>query len=146
MTEHEIRTAIVAMDKRHLVPADVAIQPPPDASDYVAALWAAGVKVLDYERFGSYQGDWFAHIEFPNGERYFIHSYFGSCSGCDSFEAEFGWDAEDRPGYLHRLRDFGRSYLSDCLTYEQAMAAASENIQWDTDAADMVAWVEARKP
>lgn len=134
---------IALRDKRHLV-GDVAVKPSEDAYDYTAALEATGVKVLAFERFGSYQGDWWAHIEFPNHELFFITGSFGSCSGCDAFEAEFGWEDDKAPDYFHRLRNFGLDYLMDCMTGEQAIAQASKNLEWDSDAGSMVAWLQAR--
>jgi hypothetical protein len=136
------KTEIALRDKSHLV-TDVAHQPPAEAYAYEASLWATGVAVLAYEKFGSYQGDWWAYVEFPNRERYFVHSYYGSCSGCDAFEGEFMYGGEDEPGYLHRLKDFGREYLTDCMTLEQALATASEHASWDVEAGQVVAWLKA---
>lgn len=133
---------IALRDKRHLV-SDEAFSVG-DADGYEAALTATGVKVLGYKTFGSYQGDWWAEVQFPNGEVYFVNGSYGSCSGCDAFEAEFGWSDEDKPNYLHRLKDFGREYLSDCMTREQAIEHASANLSWDLDAQDMVDWISAR--
>lgn len=141
------KTEIALRDKTHLLP-DVAMQPPVGADDYDAALWATGVKVLGSERFGSYQGDWWALVEFQNRERYFINGSFGSCSVCDAFQAQFesgsGFDEpQDRPDYLHRLKAFGREYLTDCRTYEQAMEEAATNESWDLEAGAVIAWIKA---
>ena len=133
---------IALRDKRHLVP-DMAF-PVGETSGYEAALTATGVKVLGYETFGSYQGDWWAEVQFPNGEVYFVSGSYGSCSGCDAFEAEFGRADEEEPNYLHRLKDFGRDYLTDCMTKEQAIEQASANLSWDTDAQSMVDWLASR--
>lgn len=141
MSDVMTKNEIALRDKSHLI-ADVAHQPPPDAYGYEASLWATGVKVLGYEKFGSYQGDWWAHIEFPNHERYFVHSYYGSCSGCDAFEGEFMYGGDDEPDYLHRLKDFGREYLTDCMTLEQAVVTAGEHSSWDMEADTVVAWVK----
>lgn len=120
---------IVSLNKLHLVCDEV--RPLPDnIGDYKLALHAAGVDVLDYESFGSYQGEWWAKVKFPNDELYFVNGYFGSCSGCDSFEAEFGWRDDERPDYAHRLKDFGRDYLETCYTREQAIEKASEMVEW----------------
>lgn len=51
---------------------------------------------------------------------------------------------DDRPDYLHKLRDFGREYLTNCFTQEQAVAEASRNLEWDSDAQSMVDWIKAR--
>jgi hypothetical protein len=55
---------------------------------YSAAMEAAGAVILAGRTFGSYQGDWINLIHYEGGLRAVIGSY-GSCSGCDSFEAEF---------------------------------------------------------
>lgn len=136
------KTEIALRDKTHLLP-DVAMQPPAGVHDYDAALWATGVKVLGSERFGSYQGDWWALVEFPNRERYFVRGSFGSCSGCDDFETEFGFRDSDKPDYLHRLKAFGREYLTDCRTYEQALEEAATNKGWDMEAGAVIAWIRA---
>ena len=138
-----MNTEIALRDKRHLL-TDIAVQPPKEAQyGYESALWATGVKVLAFAEFGSYQGNWWAHVEFPNGERYFIEGSYGSCSGCDSFQAEFSdWNAVEKPDYLHRLRDFGLDYLMDCMTQEQAQVEAARNIDWDLEAQQMVDWVK----
>lgn len=138
----ELKQEIALRDKSHLL-TDVAHQPPDGAYGYEAALWSTGVKVLGWKSFGSYQGDWLAHVEFPNGERYFIKDYYGSCSGCDAFESDMGYADEEAPDYLHRLKDFGRRYLNDCMTKEQAEKAVSENIEWDSEAPEMLEWVRS---
>lgn len=70
---------------------------------------------------------------------------YGSCSGCDAFEAEFGWDAEKDPDYQSKLADFGRSYLDDMLTQEKAEKSASKNISWDSDAEKMVKFIKENR-
>jgi len=69
---------------------------------YSESLEAAGAKVIAYEQFGSYQGDWGAYVEL-NGNKYIITGSYGSCSGCDAFEAEFGYT--DKP-YEHNGKYF----------------------------------------
>lgn len=125
---------------------------------YKDALEAAGAAVLAYESFGSYQGDWWAKVRY-NDSTFWVHGCFGSCSVCDAFEGEFGWHGErqtcydheyDLPGfpcmacedkqesYRKRLVEFGKSYLDDPFTHAQALAKASENLEWDMDASTMV--------
>jgi len=109
---------------------------------YSKALEAAGCKVLDFQEFGSYQGDWLAFVEY-NGERGIVEGSYGSCSGCDSFLAEFDFcdDPTESNGKYYKsyrtyneeekitkeeyenlllegknkLADFGRGYLSGGL-------------------------------
>jgi hypothetical protein len=131
---------------------------------YRNALEAAGAEVLAFEEFGSYQGDWFAKVR-VNGVERWIHDYFGSCSGCDAFEADLGGtnthyhgngeyvsaynltgqrDDCDQCAALHAaLAEFGARYLDDVLTQEQAEEIARKNLPWDMDAKDMLAFVQA---
>lgn len=89
---------------------------------YKSALFAAGAKVLTYESFGSYQGDWLAKVEY-NGEIGWVAGSYGSCSHCDAFEAEFGYSYEDEgDDYQRRLALFGVSYLEGIVPQEQQEA------------------------
>lgn len=139
-----LKQEVALRDKTHLLP-DVAFPADDKLYGYEKALSAAGATVLGFEQFGSYQGEWWSEVQFPNGERYFVNGCYGSCSGCDAFEAEFGWNAEDEPNYLHKLRDFGREYLTNCFTQEQALAEASKNLDWDSGAQEMVDWIKGRR-
>ena len=77
---------------------------------YQSALEAAGAEVLEFEEFGSYQGEWLALVR-VGGVLGVAEGCYGSCSGCDSFEAEFGWNDRDAENYEQRLADFGNGYL-----------------------------------
>lgn len=130
---------------------------------YVLALETAGAKVIAFEQFGSYQGDWWALVE-HNGVTGWINGGYGSCSGCDAFEAEFGWEEgevgskvwrrsgwhiqtqADVDAYQAKLAAFGADYLGDLLTQEQAIKQASENMEWDADAKEMVEWLQKNAP
>lgn len=108
---------------------------------YSEALEKAGCKILDFNEFGSYQGTWLAFVEY-NGEKGIVEGSYGSCSGCDSFQAEFDYTDEpsEKVGKYYKaywadeddeitkeeydelkkaadtkLADFGRSYLSGGL-------------------------------
>lgn len=104
---------------------------------YSEALEKAGAKVIDFRETGDYQGTWGAVVEYKDKKALVIGSY-GSCSGCDAFQAEFGWDDEpqEREGkyfrhwndeitkdeydsgvaiYNQRLATFGESYLQTLL-------------------------------
>lgn len=61
-------------------------------SDYANALRVAGAEVHAMHFDGDWQGQWLARVTLPDGRTGWILDYFGSCSGCDAFEAEFGWD------------------------------------------------------
>lgn len=81
---------------------------------YQEALEAAGAEVILFQEFGSYQGTWLAKVNY-HGETGWIEGSYGSCSGCDAFEAEFDWNDKDKPDYQKRLAEFGESYLSSLI-------------------------------
>ena len=109
---------------------------------YQEAMEAAGAEVLTFECFGSYQGDWWALVHYQN-KKGWVHGCFGSCSGCDAFEAEFGWfDKEEDPDYIERLIRFGKAYLEDLYTQEEAEKRASEHLSWDLEAAEVLAFLK----
>ena len=87
---------------------------------YEMCLVKAGAKVLAFQEFGDYQGSWYALVEY-NGERGWVEGSYGSCSGCDAFEAEF-WDAyKDTPDLEERYAEFGRGYLEVVTPHEQQL-------------------------
>ena len=126
---------------------------------YESALVAAGATVHVMKEFGSYQGDWWAKVTF-NGETWWVHGWYGSCSGCDAFQAEFDYGSDrceehrydDHPDcpdckaaaatYQERLAQFGRGYLDDLYTQDEAIKVASENLEWDSDAQEMVDFIK----
>lgn len=126
---------------------------------YESALRAGGATVFDFQSFGSYQGDWLALVEF-NGVRGFVHGSFGSCSDCDAWESEFGdlWnedhcDAHDEfthdcaacaERFLYfkaKVEQFGLDYLREMKTHAEALKGASRNLDWDSNAKEMVDWI-----
>jgi hypothetical protein len=111
---------------------------------YQDALKAAGANVLAFESFGDWQGSWVALVEY-RGERGWVQGSFGSCSECDSFEAEFGWGfdehTETEVQYQARLASFGESYLGGLQTTDQVLAWFEECSDWDTDAEDAILWI-----
>jgi len=133
---------------------------------YERALEAAGVDVVVFEKFGSYQGDWLAKVR-HDGHLGWIHGYYGSCSGCDAFEGEFGFTSHecgdddwydplwDESGFKddcktcqdikERLRVFGEGYIESICTQEEIEAECKKNIEWDLDADEMLKFVEANK-
>lgn len=84
---------------------------------YSEALEANGVEVTELKHFGDYQGTWIARL----ADGRFVEGSYGSCSVCDSFQAEFGWNDD----YLEKQKD-GSYYRNnwidpeDLLTEEQA--------------------------
>lgn len=93
---------------------------------YKEALEAAGAKVLAFESSTGWQGSWAALVEFE-GKRGWVVGDFGSCSGCDAYEAEFGFN--DRTP--EKLAEFGRGYLLALLS--QAEAEERADLERDDD-------------
>lgn len=106
------------------------------AQGYVAALEAAGAKVLAFQEFGDYQGTWIAITD-----RGVFSGSYGSCSGCDAFEAEFGYEDYDKPDYQERLAAFGQTYLDSPVDLAKLLEDAVTNSEWD-DNAEMVHWLK----
>lgn len=112
--------------------------------DYKDLLVLAGATVKKFKRFGSYQGDWYALVDF-RGRTGWVRGSYGSCSGCDAIKAEFEFHGEDYHAPFDkkdcevcktqevRAKGLGEEYLDDIMTQEQAEILASENIEWDTD-------------
>lgn len=111
---------------------------------YAEALEAAGAVVIEFEEFGSYQGDWWAKVRYKGVEGWVCGSY-GSCSGCDAFEAEFGWDARDRDDYKTRLAAFGAGYLEDLRTQEEAEAEAGRYACYGLDDQAALEWLRSHR-
>ncbi len=137
---------------------------------YSKALEAAGCKVLNFKRFGSYQGTWLAFVEYK-GERGIVEGFYGSCSFCDSFEAAFGFgpdfceeggkyyssyfaDEENeitkeqyeelQKNYQISLADFGSRYLSGGLYdkehYERKLSKLDEDDWFDSETKEYCEW------
>src|ERR1041385_38155 len=123
---------------------------------YQKALEAAGAKVIDFKEFGSYQGDWFAFLD--DGQ--IVSGSYGSCSGCDAYQAEFGYsdEPEERGGkyfkgwgkeitkveydkliteYQTKLSNFGQSYLTSKESLEEITARykikSEDEYSWGDD-------------
>ena len=109
---------------------------------YRESLEAAGAKVLEFSTFGSWQGEWVALVEY-NGEVGWVQGSFGSCSHCDAFEAEFGYEDCYDENYDKRLADFGKSYLDGLMTTELTAKYFDQAAEWDTDSAGAAEWIRA---
>ena len=133
---------------------------------YQEALEAAGATVEHIEYFGSYQGDWLAVVTYK-GVRGIIHSWYGSCTGCDAFQAEFGYNYGScdehygdldpkcrecrrvKTSYDKRLRAMGKRLLDGMLTSAEIEALRLrfvEQGEWDYDANATVRWIETYMP
>lgn len=133
---------------------------------YATALEVAGAVVLDFERFGDYQGSWYAKVQVGT-EKFYVAGSYGSCSGCDAFEHEFDFSDHDHEGgeYISAyclknltpdtctaceelqkaLVEFGQSYLSDPRTWESLWKYQEENSSWDSEAKNVMNWLEKVK-
>lgn len=125
---------------------------------YDEALKAAGAEVLLFKTFGTWQGDWWAKIRYQ-GKISWVNGSFGSCSGCDAFMHEFGYEPECEKHctsfqddceecqtalyeYQMKLSAFGQTYLSELITQEEAEKSASVNLEWDFNAEELVTWLK----
>lgn len=118
---------------------------------YEKALIAAGAVVFDFKQFGDYQGQWIAAVSF-NDQFGFVEGAYGSCSGCDAFEAEFGWfdcisDANSTE-YQQHLAKFGKSYLEKVATPEEFIREYKNKLDsrhaWSEDQ-DIYDWIKNYK-
>jgi len=130
---------------------------------YAEALEAAGAKIIEFQEFGSYQGDWFALVEYEDHLGW-IQGAYGSCSGCDAFQAEFDYGdtpskvgekyysydlgeyliatEEDIAAAFNKLKAFGEQYLGGIMSQQEAEAYAERNLDWDSDAEVMVDFIK----
>jgi hypothetical protein len=128
---------------------------------YKEAMEHAGATIHYFESFGSYQGDWWARATYQ-GKTGWIHGSYGSCSGCDAFQAEFDFEHHEhgdddyyKPLYdgfrdncekcqdvKKRLIRFGENYLDGMMTQDKAIEEASRNLDWDMDAQKMVDFIK----
>lgn len=123
-------------------------------ADYSEVLEAAGAKVLDFERFGSYQGTWYACVEYQGRTGFIVGSY-GSCADCDGLEASeddwrqecgYSWERtpEQEQRYKEKLAEFGAGYLLEILDLPAIEARANE--EWNSEKAEALAFVERNRP
>lgn len=114
---------------------------------YETALQAAGANIKEFRTFGDYQGTWIAHLS----DNTFIVGYYGSCSGCDAFEAEFRssymYDVEEGAAndYNERLIKFGESYLTGAYTREEFLNKykdCNEDYEWDMESKEIREWIK----
>lgn len=59
-------------------------------NDVMRAIFEGQAEILDHHTDNDYQGELAIAYQFPDGGAIIITDYFGSCSGCDSWE-----DADD---------------------------------------------------
>mgnify|MGYP006292009643 CR=1 FL=1 len=109
---------------------------------YQGALEAAGAVILEFKEFGSYQGDWYALVEYQ-GERGWVQGCYGSCTECDAFEGEFGdwYDKKDDADYHERLKSFGEGYLPPMRDVAGLLAEMDERGEWDWESEEAAVWI-----
>lgn len=113
-----------------------------EALEYRALLEEVGAKVNAFKAFGSFQGDWFAHVLY-NDRAGWVHGQFGSCPTTDDLQ-----EIDDRrrgaARSVARWR-YGRQLLDSLLTQAEAERLAAKNIEWDHDAEEMLMFVAQRR-
>ena len=94
---------------------------------YELTLRKAGADVLAFQKFGSYQGTWLAFVIY-NGEKGIVQGCYGSCSGCDSYQATFDYDSEPaiEDGVFYKS---GRCWDEDDVCTEKEYRMALVNYQ-----------------
>ncbi len=66
-----------------------------------------GQHVLLYEQYGSYQGEWLMFAHDPKKQEYYIYKgWYGSCSGCDDYEASMNYSNVTRESAM----EFAKNY------------------------------------
>ncbi len=115
---------------------------------YENALKHAGAEVLAFESFGSYQGDWWAKVNYKCKIGW-VNGVYGSCEGCDAILAEIGYsgrtDLEFQNELTDRITVMGKEYLENIISQEQAEIIASRNLEWDHEAIEMVDFIKNNK-
>lgn len=107
---------------------------------YEAALEIAGMKILHCKYFGSYQGEWYAYGEYEGKYGWVVGSY-GSCGGCDSWQAEFDrhWD-HTYEDWFELVKDFGAAYLP-LQSSDSVVEAVNKNCSTSIDSDPIKDWV-----
>lgn len=78
-----------------------------------------GVTLEWLAEFGSYQGRMVAKIV-KDGQTRYIVDYYGSCTGCDAFQAEFEYIEDNKTP--EKLASFGEPYVTGAKTLDEALA------------------------
>ena len=120
---------------------------------YRMTMEKAGATVHRFKEYGSYQGDWLAEVTF-DGRNGFVRGSYGSCSGCDAFQAECdlshsvdgdyhspSWNGikegcEQCAEAEQKFIAFGKSYLKDLKTKEEMIKELEEGLEWAWDKAE----------
>lgn len=107
---------------------------------YKSCLEAAGARVIDFAKFGDYQGSWYALVVW-RGKTFWVHDYYGSCSGCDPLYATLTYNATQE-----QMADFGRQYLEDPRDYDQLLRDVLDDNSYDPSADEVVNFLRKYGP
>lgn len=99
---------------------------------YESCLEAAGATVHDFIQIGDYQGTWYAFLTFK-GVTGFVSGSYGSCSGCDAYDAECEshWNdgEENREENKNWKAKFGLGYLDNIEAPGRFVRDVQENCE-----------------
>lgn len=118
--------------------------------EYDLALEMAGATILAFGRFGDYQGTWIAKVQLLDGTEAWVSGSYGSCSGCDAFEANFrdylSGNEKTDDQWRKELAEFGQGYLNNnTRTWDELMAEAQASADWDLDADEIIEFLNTHK-
>lgn len=112
---------------------------------YKQSLLSTGHTVLEYAEFGDYSGSWYSIVAIKDYS-ILVGGQFGSCTGCDSFLAEFEYDLEPgTPEYEEKLKSFGLKLLNNPLSVEVELKQAISDSAWDLDSVKKSEWLSRVK-
>lgn len=78
--------------------------------NYEIVAWGRHQEPVYYHEFGSYSGEWLLVAVDQAGIYHVYKDWFGSCSGCDAYEAEFSYDEqitrEKAAGFVEQYLSF----------------------------------------
>lgn len=111
---------------------------------YISALRKAGATVHAEKFSGDYQGTWLALVTF-NGMIGICSGGYGSCGGCDAFQAwrdNFGWSEEPTDV---QYAAFAKDYLDSIEPFQDVLDNYKGRTDgWDgSSAEETVAWLES---
>lgn len=102
-----------------------------------------GVTEVKAEYYGSYQGEFLCSI-IKDGEYLLIHDWYGSCSGCDAFEAELGHGDVAREDAIN----FAESYINSAIPRHKMIEFLEKEVSddsWCTEKKEMLQDLEGGK-
>lgn len=88
---------------------------------YNIVAWARGQKVVYFESFGDFEGEWV--LVSKDSEKFYVYKgWYGSCSGCDDFQMRFDYDQKIS---LEKAKEFANEYPPFCEIPWQVMLDAA---------------------